>query len=188
MNWIKAMIPSLIPSPVYGWALLIVFALGAAGAATAVWTVRGWQMDAAVNKLKSDWQEEKRRQAEAITQSTQAARKAEAKARELANQIEVTHHEAAQTTERLLADNRRLARLAGGLRDPGARPGCGHLPGAATATGDPAHPAAESGFPETRGGLLSAEASDFILDLAAEADRAAAYAGACHEWAMSGRR
>lgn len=178
MNWIKSLLPSLIPSPVYGWALLIVFALGAAASGSAAWTVRGWQADAKVNSIERAHADEKRQQAEAITQSTQAARQAEVKARDLANQIEVQHHELSQTTERLLADNRRLARQLGGLRDPGARPGCSGLPGAAQAPGDPANAAT--------GAELSAAATEFLLEFAAEADRAANYAWACHEWAMKG--
>lgn len=173
MNWLTG----LIPSPLYGWVLLGAFALGAAGAGATAWKVRGWQADATINRIKADWQAEKTRQAEAIARSTQEARTAEAKARALANQIEVQHHELSQTTERLLADNRRLARQLGGLRDPGTRPGCTSLSGTAQAAGDTSNPAT--------GAELSEEATEFLLEFAAQADRAADYAWACHEWAVN---
>lgn len=174
MTWLKTLFGALIPSPIYGWALLAVFAAGGLMAGSAAWTARGWQMDAAVNKLKADWREEKRLQAEAITRSTQAARQAETRARALANTVEVQHHELTRTHDRLLADNRRLARQLGGLRDPGARPGCSGLPATPGRSGDPANPAT--------GTELSAAATEFLLEFAAEADRAAAYASACHAW------
>ena len=185
MGWLKSLLPSLIPSPVYGWALLIVFALGAAAAGSAAWTVRGWQADARVNAIERAGAEEKRRQAEAITQSTQEARQAEARARDLANSIEVKHHEYTKSTERILADNRRLARQLGGLRDPGRRESCnGAVPSTGKTPGGNSGPTAEGRLSSEAEGLLSAEASEFLLEFAAAADRAAVYAQTCHEWAV----
>jgi hypothetical protein len=74
-----------------------------------------------------------------------------------------------------LADNRRLATELGGLRDPGRRPSCGiTLSSASTTASQP-----DNG---TTGTELSAEATEFLLEFARSADRAAQYAKTCHDW------
>jgi hypothetical protein len=95
---------------------------------------------------------------------------------ELNNRIEVTHAQAQDEIDRTLADNRRLARQLGGLRDPGRRQGYG----GATAGNHPAANAAAAAA-ESR---LSDEAQEFLLGLAADADRAANYALTCQAWAQ----
>lgn len=94
---------------------------------------------------------------------------------ELNNRLEVTHAEAQDTIDRTLADNRRLAQQLGGLRDPGRRQSCSRAPAGNNPAANPAASAAES--------RLSAEANEFLLTLAADADRAAEYALTCHAWA-----
>ena len=75
---------------------------------------------------------------------------------------------------------RRRADQLGRLRDPGRPATC--RPALSAAAG-PAGSAAD----DTAGNELSAEAAGFLFDLAADADRAAAYAQACHGWVMRGR-
>ena len=83
-------------------------------------------------------------------------------------------HEANRTRlAALRADNRRLSAELGGLRDPFAAPAC-PVSTAPDGTVDPADPAAV--------GRLSAEASEFLLGFAYDADRAAEYASTCHQW------
>lgn len=95
----------------------------------------------------------------------------------LNNQLEKNYAEASRKINAALADNRRLARELGGLRDPGRRPSCG---GAQAGAGPAADPAGGSA-----GAELSAEATEFLLELTAEADRAAEYAQTCHAWAKA---
>lgn len=75
---------------------------------------------------------------------------------------------------------RRRADQPGRLRDPGRPADC--RPALSTPAG-PARGAAEG----AAGNDLSAAAAGFLLDLAADADRAAAYAQTCHRWVMQGR-
>jgi hypothetical protein len=75
---------------------------------------------------------------------------------------------------------RRRADQLGRLRDPGRPATC--RPALSAAAG-PAGSAAD----DPAGNELSAEASRFLRDLAADADRAAAYAQTCHRWVMQTR-
>ena len=92
---------------------------------------------------------------------------------ELATKLEVQHEANRTRLAALRADNSRLARELGGLRDPYAAPAC-PVSTAADGTVDPAAAAAT--------GRLSAEASEFLLGFAYDADRAAEYASTCHQW------
>ena len=93
---------------------------------------------------------------------------------EIARKMEVQHAKNQRALDRVHADNRRLARELGGLRDPGAVAVSCPLPAAAAGAGLVADPAAA--------GRLSDEATEFLLEFAREADRAAEYAGTCYEW------
>jgi len=75
---------------------------------------------------------------------------------------------------------RRRADQLGRLRDPGRPATC--RPALSAAAG-PAGSAAD----DTAGNELSAAAAGFLFDLAADADRAAAYAQTCHRWVMQTR-
>ena len=99
----------------------------------------------------------------------------ERKHNELARDLEVAHEDSRTEKDRILADNRRLARELGGLRDPGKRPACR---AAVPATAGPTVAAAD----DPADGRLSDEASGFLLDFARECDRAADYAGTAHRW------
>lgn len=94
---------------------------------------------------------------------------------ELNNKIEVTHAQAQDEIDKTLANNRRLARQLGGLRDPGRRQGCGGAQAGNHPAANAAAAAAES--------RLSDSAQEFLFGLAADADRAANYALTCHAWA-----
>ena len=93
----------------------------------------------------------------------------------LSNKLEKQNVESNQKLDTTLADNRRLARELGGLRDPGRRTSCGStLPSASTTSSQP-----DSGPTGTE---LSAEASEFLLEFARSADAAAQYAKTCYDW------
>jgi len=119
--------------------------------------------------------EQKSEAAKQLQEATDKAISAERRQNELATQLEVKHVEATQKLDATLADNRRLARELGGLRDPGRRPSCGvTVPTDSTTAGQ-----SEGG---TTGTELSAEASEFLLEFARDADRAAQYSATCRFW------
>ena len=107
--------------------------------------------------------------------ATDRAISAERRQNELATQLEVKHVESEKELDKALSTNRRLARELGGLRDPGRRPSCGgSVPTDSTTASQP-----EGG---ATGAELSAEASEFLLEFARDADRAAQYASTCSAW------
>lgn len=113
--------------------------------------------------------------AEQLQAATDRAISIERRQNELTNQLEVKYAESERKLDKALSDNRRLARELGGLRDPGRRPSCGgSVSTATTATSE-----SEGGAAGTE---LSAEASEFLLEFAREADRAAQYAKTCYDW------
>lgn len=94
---------------------------------------------------------------------------------DLATTLEVNHAQNRQKLDQALSDNRRLARELGGLRDPySLSAGCRALPSPAGATANADGQAAT--------GRLSDQASEFLLEFARDADRAAEYAGLCYQW------
>lgn len=99
----------------------------------------------------------------------------EREAKEIAAKIEVKYHETTDQIKTLRNTNARLARELGGLRDPGK---------SNTTSGVGMSQGATSGntFDPSTSSQLSREASQFLLDFAEDADRAAAYANACYEW------
>lgn len=113
--------------------------------------------------------------ARVMQEATEAMAKAQRLNFELANTLETTHAQSREKLDQALADNRRLARDLGGLRDPGHRPGGGcTVPATPDTTGQP--------DTATASGRLSNEASEFLLEFARQADRAAEYAQLCHAW------
>lgn len=120
-------------------------------------------------------EKQKVKTAEQLQAATDRAISAERRQNELATQLEVKHVESERELDKALSTNRRLARELGGLRDPGRRPSCGGtVPTDSTASSQP-----EGG---TTGTELSAEASEFLLEFARDADRAAQYASTCSVW------
>lgn len=113
--------------------------------------------------------------AEQLQAATDRAISAERRQNELATQLEAKHVESEKELGKALSTNRRLARELGGLRDPGRRPSCGGaVPTDSTTSAQP-----EIG---STGAELSAEASEFLLEFARDADRAAQYAKTCYDW------
>ena len=150
-------------------AAVIAFLLGAASAGTVVYRYEEATWTAAIEK-------QKREAAELLQVKTLEVAAIERGRAAVNAQLERDHEDHRNRIEAALADNRRLADQLGGLRDPGRRPGgCRPVPGAAGSAGPAQDGSAEGG--------LSAEASRFLLEFAAEADRAAEYAGICREWA-----
>lgn len=150
----------------------IALAIGLGAGALGSWYLTAKYKDSVWGKAVADQKVEAAAQLQA---ATQRAIEAERRHNALADQLEVKHAENQQALDRVLADNRRLARELGGLRDPGRRPSCGgSVSTAAAATSE-----SEGG---TAGTELSAEASEFLLEFAREADRAAQYAKTCYDW------
>ena len=109
-----------------------------------------------------------------MQEATDRALKAERDNISLALKMEVQNNENRQKLDQVLTDNRRLSRTLGGLRDPGATAACIPVSPSAPGSGIVAPPATT--------GRLSVEASEFLLDFARDADRAAEYAETCYKW------
>lgn len=152
--------------------LLIALALGLVVGALGGWYLTAKYKDAtwtaSIDKQKSE-------AATKLQAATERVITIERQNTELSNKLEKQNVESNQKLDATLADNRRLARELGGLRDPGRRPSCGGtVPTDSTTASQP-----EGG---TTGAELSAEASEFLLEFARDADRAAQYAQTCSFW------
>ena len=153
--------------------ILMAFAIGLAVGALPAWYFTAEYKDAKWGKAVDDQKIEAAATLQAETEKVLAA---ERKNTELNNKLEMANATANQKVNAALADNRRLALQLGGLRDPGRRSGCGgSAPGIQPPVIDSAAPT---------GGELSAEATEFLLEFAADADRTAEYAKTCHDWAV----
>ena len=169
------MIPSIPPTLI---AIVVALVVGAGAA---------WKLtaDAKDDHYTAIIETQRANAEEALRLAQTKAIDLERKHNELAAQLEVSHVERSKEKDKLLADNRRLARELGGLRDPGKRPACNTLvPTTPAATGTAADNATDGGLPTEIEGLLSPEASEFLLDFARECDRAADYAKTAHDWAV----
>lgn len=158
----------------------IALAIGLGAGALGSWYLTAKYKDSVWGKAVADQKVEAVAQLQA---ATQLAIEAEREGIALALKLEVQSAENKQKLDSILADNRRLARELGGLRDPFAKPAGGCTMPAAPAGSGIAVPAPAPG-------RLSDEASEFLLDFASDADRAAEYAATCHEWVkqIDGRR
>ena len=152
---------------------LIALAVGLCVGALGSWYLTAEYKDAKWGKAV---EQQKKEAAETLQAETEKVLAAERKNTELNNQLEKTHAEQSRKISIALADNRRLARELGGLRDPGRRASCGGSQAGVELASDPAVSSA--------GSELSAEASDFLLEFAADADRASEYAQTCYSWAQ----
>lgn len=153
--------------------MLAALAVGLLAGSLGSWYLTAEYKDSKWGKAVAD---QKVEAAKVLQAETERALTTERKNTELNNNLEKHHAEANRTIETTRADNRRLARELGGLRDPGRRPSCSSPQSGIVAPADPAT--------GTAGAELSAEASEFLLELTAEADRAAEYARTCHDWAQ----
>ena len=147
--------------------------------------IAGWWItdDILTSKHEAQIQHMRLEAADALQAATERAIQAEREGIALALKLEVQNAENRKRLDGVLADNRRLSRELGGLRDPFAIAlgGC-TMPAPSPCSGLVATPPAP--------GRLSVEASEFLLEFAREADRAAEYAATCHEWVkqIDGRR
>lgn len=118
--------------------------------------------------------------AAALQQATEAVLVHERRAAELKDKLETENANAQRKIIKTLDDNRKLV-AAVGLRDPGAAGGC-------AVSRDP--DATGGGKTGASGARLSGPASEFLLTLAADADRVVAQLDACRAWAgaVAGRR
>ena len=148
----------------------------AAGAAFAVGSGASWW-------ITSDYKESKylailaqmRVEAlQAVQASAERALAAERAHNKIAQNLEVQHVEYQQNLNQVRLDNQRLADELGGLRDPHSITSGSNVSSPATAPAS-----AKECAPNAR---LSVEATRFLLEFAAQADRAAAYAKTCNEW------
>lgn len=140
---------------------------GASWYFTADYKDASWKTEISAQKAEAD------KQLEAAKERTQ---KVEKRAIELANSVEVLNGQHEKKLKDVYAVNRRLTAELGGLRDPGRRPSSANtVPSNSTA------PAQSE--TETTGAQLSAEASEFLLEFARQADEAAQYATTCYTWA-----
>lgn len=162
----------------------IAFAVGAALSVPLTWYVTAEYKDA---RYTAVIERQKSEAATVLQRETEKVLAAERKAAKFKDELELQHAQSIEQVNQIMADNRRLAARLGGLRDPGRRPGCdGALPAASEPAAVDPKATAQGRLPDAGEGFLSADASRFIIDLAAEADRVAIYAQTCHEWAMRG--
>ena len=94
--------------------------------------------------------------------------------RDRADKLEVKYHDANSKVKSLRADNSRLVSERG-MRDPGKTYDFASLGRDATDTSGNSSNSSPTG-------QLSREASEFLLDLAEDADKAAIYANTCYEY------
>ena len=149
-------------------AVVVACVLGALGS----WYLTGKYKD---NKWTAAIKQQQVDAAKQLQAAMERAIAAERRQTEHTHQLAVKHEESERELDKALSTNRRLARELGGLRDPGRRPSCGGtVPTDSTTASQP-----EGG---TTGAELSAEASEFLLEFARDADRAAQYAQTCSFW------
>jgi len=151
---------------------LLAAAIGLGAGALGSWYLTAEYKDAS---WTASIEKQKVEAAEQLQAATDRAISAERRQKELATQLEVKHVESERELDKALSTNRRLARELGGLRDPGRRPSCGGT----VSTDSTTSTQPETG---TTGAELSAEASEFLLEFARDADRAAQYAKTCYDW------
>ena len=169
------MIPSIPPTLI---AIVVALVVGAGAA---------WKLtaDAKDDHYTAIIETQRANAEEALRLAQNKAIAIERKHNALATELEISYAERSKEKDKLMADNHRLARELGGLRDPGKRPACNAaVPANAAATGTAADNAADGGLSTAAEGLLSPEASEFLLDFARECDRAADYAKTAHDWAV----
>lgn len=146
-------------------------ALAGLSAIGAWWVTREYYIDQHIAYVTSQRAEE----VDALRKHTDEVMRLQERNHALATDLEAQHGADQDALDKALADNRRLARKLGGLRDPGGR-STDHcpVPAAAPAAGQPAD--------APTGNRLSGEAAEFLLEFARDADAAASYARLCHRW------
>lgn len=131
------------------------------------WHINGWRLNADMASLHATWNQ-------AYSNQVQLTLNTERDLTQLNQHLETSHASANQKIHQLYTDNRRLAQQLGGLRDP-VSANWRTLPKTDTSC-----QCADT----TREGRLSDQATQFLLELARDADTAAEYANTCHQWAI----
>lgn len=147
----------------------------------AVIAAAGWLHHDGVMSERHKWQAamatQKAEAEKLLAEVTAQATAIETKHADLGKQLEAKNANAQTQSDFLLDANRKLAAAVGGLRDPGRRPGCsGPVPGTADA--------AAIGAQTDTSGILSAEATEFLLEFARAADETRDQLGTCQAWAI----
>lgn len=159
--------------------LIVSLLVGTAIALTTFFLVRTYEENKwgrVVSELREEQERERRGAAEALAKETGRVLELQQRLNEAAQAADLGHKEKEDEIDRLEADNRRLARELGGLRDPGHRP-------AARCAASPAEAGGAGGAPDPASdGRLSDEASEFLLAEARRADEVANWAGTCWRW------
>lgn len=151
---------------------LVGFGIGVAVATAATWTLVSKYQTA---KYEAKIGKANEQAAEELKKAVDRAMEIERSYNALATEIEVQHATYQQELDQVLIDNRRLATELGGLRDPGRQINrCHSVP----TDPEPTIHIADDSAPA----FLSAEATEFLLEFAREADRAAEYAQTCQKW------
>lgn len=153
-------------------ALAIALGIGVLVGSLPTWWLTAEYKD---NKWMAQIEAQKVEAAQQLQEATEKVVATERKHNAIATQLEIKNAEQQTSLDRALADNRRLASRLGGLRDPGSRASCSSA--VPTTSGTAQQPPTEAAA-----GRLSAEASEFLLEFARDADRAAQYANSCHDW------
>ena len=158
------------------WLPLLTGRIGVGAAALVVGASAAWWItsDALSAKHEAEIQSIRAEAAEQYAAATQRAVEVERAHNQLATKLEVQHEKATRQLAAIRADNRRLARDLGGLRDPFAAASTCPVPTDSDSAVDSAATATV--------GRLSDEASQFLLEFAYDADRAAEYANTCYKW------
>lgn len=168
-------ITTLIPVQYRAAALAIAILVVLGAVAGGSWYLTAEYKDA---KWTAAIEKQKVEAAAQLQAATEGVLKKERAATQRNTNLEIDNAKANAKVNIALSTNRKLAAELGGLRDPGRRASCRDAVPADSPAGVSADPAAE--------GRLSAEASEFLLGFAADADRAAEYALTCHIWANPG--
>lgn len=152
--------------------LIIACVASLALGATSSWWLTAEYKD---NKWIAKVEAQKVEAARQLQEATEKVIELERQRNQIATKLEIQNAAKQTELDKALSDNRRLANQLGGLRDPGRRQSCPTaLPNATNSTQQPADSSSDA--------RLSAEATEFLLEFAREADRAAQYAGTCYQW------
>lgn len=142
------------------------------------WTANGWRLGQDIAEMQAV-------QAQALAEAQEHVKEVEREQRSKAEEAEKRYLQATQDTQALADANADLARKLGGLRDPYATSKC------VSRASTPASSSTASSGNEVAGksdeseGLLSPEASAFLLRQAKRCDKVIDYAWTCYGWVQS---
>lgn len=110
-----------------------------------------------------------------LAEANQKTLEIERRYQEISQSLELEHVENKKHLDQVYADNKRLARELGGLRDPGKSENCaGNLPSTSESP--------SISVKEFESARLSEAATEFLLTLVREADQTASERNLCQDW------